>query len=193
MTAICSFIAIEFPESIHEKLDEVIQRLRQNNAGTVRWVPAQNIHLTLKFLGDISPANLDMLCKILAAESSRHAPFSVKVGGLGAFPSARRPRVIWIGITDTPALDALQHGVETETRRLGYAPEERPFSPHLTLGRVAHNVLPDQIRQLSDALIETKVGNLGTVEVQKLTVFRSDLQPGGAVYTPLFSCALAEG
>ncbi len=193
MTAIRAFIAIDFPDSIHMKLDEVIQMLRVKNAGTVRWVPAQNIHLTLKFLGDISPANLEMLCKILAAEASHHDPFSVQVGGIGAFPSVRRPRVVWVGVQSDAALDALQHGVESEIRRLGYAPEERPFSPHLTLGRVGHNASPDQVRLLSNMLVEMNVGNLGTVAVNKVTVFRSDLNPDGAVYTPLFSSSLAEG
>ncbi len=193
MNAIRSFIAIDFPDSIQAKLDEVIQMLREKNADTVRWVPAQNIHLTLKFLGDISPANLQMLCKILTAEARRHEPFTVQVGGIGAFPSIRRPRVIWIGVEGNATLDALQNGVESETRRLGYAPEERAFSPHLTLGRVAHNASPDRVRQLSDSLIQTKVGNLGIVSVTKVSVFRSDLLPGGAVYTPLFNCALAEG
>ncbi len=192
MTAIRSFIAIDFPDFIHEKLDEVIQMLREENTGAVRWVPAQNIHLTLKFLGDISPANLDMLCKILEAEAINHHPFSVEVGGIGAFPSMRRPRVIWVGVEGSDALSSLQHGVETETRRLGYAPEERAFSPHLTLGRVSHNASPDQVRKLSESLVETKVGTLGTVNVEAVSVFRSDLRPGGAVYTPLFSCPLAD-
>lgn len=192
MSAIRSFIAIDFPASIHKKLDALIQQLREQNAGAVRWVPAQNIHLTLKFLGDISPGNLQMLCKILAAETSRYSAFTVNVGGMGAYPSLRRPRVVWVGIHASAALEALQHGIEAETRRLGYAPEERDFSPHLTLGRVAHNASPEQVHALSDTLAGIQVGELGTVRVEKVTVFRSDLRPGGAIYSPLFSCSLAD-
>ncbi len=193
MTAIRSFIAIDFPDFIHKKLNEVIELLREQNPGIVRWVPAKNIHLTLKFLGDISPANLEMLCKILEAEAGHHEPFSVQVGDLGAYPSMRRPRVIWVGVKNVEPLGALQQGVESETLRLGYAPEERAFSPHLTLGRVSHNASPDQLHRLSDSLIETKVGALGTVKVDALSVFRSDLRPGGAIYTSLFNCPLAVG
>ncbi|HEY9087085.1 MAG TPA: RNA 2',3'-cyclic phosphodiesterase, partial [Anaerolineaceae bacterium] len=105
--------------------------------------------------------------------------------------SIRRPRVIWVGVEAPPTLAAMQRAIETETVRLGYAAEDRPFSPHLTLGRVAHNASPDEVRKVADTLVSVKVGELGRATVDSVRLFRSDLQPGGAVYTPLFTTYLA--
>jgi RNA 2',3'-cyclic 3'-phosphodiesterase len=191
MTAIRAFIAIDLPSTLREKLVVLIDGLQSVSPGGVRWVPVKNIHLTLKFLGDISPANLQVLSKILAAETKNCAPFTMEVGGIGAFPNHRRPRVIWIGVSAPSALDHLQRNIEAETSRLGYTPEERPFSPHLTIGRVTHNASPNDIRQLSETLVNLETGVLGQVVVDKISLFRSDLYPNCAVYRPLFSCALA--
>jgi 2'-5' RNA ligase len=160
-------------------------------AAPVRWVTPANIHLTIKFLGDVSVGNLDLLTKMLQAEAGRHPAFEVRVGGLGAFPSNRRPRVVWVGVEAPAELAALQRGVEAEMARLGYEPEPRAFSPHLTLGRVIRNAASDDLRRLSEALERNPVGALGSFRVAAVHLFRSDLQPGGAVYTRLFSANLS--
>ena len=100
------------------------------------------------------------------------------------------PRVIWIGVQAPEALYNLQSHIEAETHKLGYASEERKFSPHLTLGRVSRNASPIEVRELSDVLNTMKVGQIDTVHVQDIHLFRSDLQPGGAVYTSLFIASL---
>jgi 2'-5' RNA ligase len=158
----------------------------------VRWVPSENIHLTLKFLGDVSIANLDMLTKILGGIVSTHRSFEVSAGGLGAFPKIHQPRVIWIGLEVPPELMAIQHNLELETARLGYTREERPFSPHLTLGRVSRNASPAEIQAIAKVLGTTKVGFLGATRVKTVYLFRSDLNPGGATYTRIFSAPLAD-
>lgn len=192
MAVIRAFIAIDIPTSIQDRLSEVIAGLQaHDHTRAIRWVAARNIHLTLKFLGEVSHANLELLTKILETEALKHQPFDFTVGGLGAFPSLRRPRVIWVGVQAPPALLTLQRGVEAETIRLGYAAEERPFSPHLTLARISHNATPDHVRQIGEILAGAEVGTLGNVTVEEVRFFRSDLQPGGAVYTSLFSAALA--
>jgi 2'-5' RNA ligase len=187
MSVIRAFIAIDLPLYIQQQLADILVQLKKPDVTAVRWVPAQNIHLTIKFLGDVSPANLEILTRILQAEVSRFRPFEIKIGGLGAFPSIRRPRVIWVGVEAPPTLQSLQRAIETETVRLGYPVEERPFSPHLTLGRVAHNASPDEVRKVADSLTSMKVGELGKAVIDHVRLFRSDLQPGGAVYTPLFT------
>lgn len=194
MVVIRAFIAIDMPASIQQQLGEISNRLQAlNQTNAIRWVAAKNIHLTLKFLGEVSPSNLEILTKILRAEAQKHTAFDLKVAGLGAFPSLRRPRVIWVGIEAPPALLAFQRGVETETVRLGYAAEERPFSPHLTLARVSHSASPQDVRLIGESLAGVTVGDLGTVHVDHVVLFRSDLRPGGAVYTPLFIAPLAHG
>ncbi len=192
MTAIRSFIAIDLNAEIQQKLGDVIRRLKPFSANVVRWVPENNIHITLKFLGDTSPTNLEILKKILTVEASRIRSFDLKVEGLGAFPSLRRPRVIWVGVETPPVLLAMQRAIDTETQRLGYTPEERPFSPHLTLGRLAHNATPEEIRQVGDQLAGSKIELSANVHVKTVVLFRSDLQPGGAVYTPIHIAALKE-
>ena len=187
MSVIRAFIAIDLSEQIQKQLGKVLEQVNTPSTKAVRWVPAQNIHLTIKFLGDVSPANLELLIRLLQVEVSRYHPFEICVSGMGAFPSLRRPRVIWVGVQTPPALAALQRAIETETVRMGYAAEDRPFSPHLTLGRVAHNATPDEVHKVADTLVNTKVGELGRAVVDSVRLFRSDLQPGGAVYTPLYT------
>jgi 2'-5' RNA ligase len=194
MNVIRAFIAINLSEEVHHGLEQVLQDLKSRLPdGAVRWVPAKNIHLTIKFLGDVSVASLEMLKTMLRAEAARHQQFEFSVGGIGAFPSPRRPRVIWVGVEAPSELSGLQRGVETEMARLGYAPEERPFSPHLTIGRVTRNADPNELHQLSGVLEAYKVGFLGVTRVQAIHLFQSDLQPSGAIYTRLYSALLTSG
>ena len=153
----------------------------------VRWLPVDSFHLTLKFLGDVSLSNLNMLKEILQAEALAHKPMEISIGGLGAFPKMRRPRVIWIGVEAPPELQALQRGLDAQTARVGYTPDERAFSPHLTLGRVSRNATPQDVNHLGDVLAAQKIGFLGVARARKVHLFRSDLQPGGAVYSCLYS------
>lgn len=194
MEAIRAFIAIELPETIHQKLDEIEKQI-QTRAGerarrAVRWVPASNMHLTLKFLGEVSTGNVQALAQILKNEANRHARFELTIQGLGAFPNLRHPRVIWVGTEGPAELANMQKAIDAETRQLGYPAEERPFSPHLTLGRISQNAHPDEIAQVVRALSEMQVGMLGQVPVERIHLFRSDLRPAGAVYTSLYDFAL---
>ena len=194
MEAIRAFIAIELPDEIRKQLEPIENQI-QAKAGiaarkAVRWVPVTNMHLTLKFLGEVSTGNVQTLARMLQTEAARHPAFDFTVGGLGAFPNIRRPRVIWVGSEAPGELAHLQKAIEAETRALGYPAEDRPFSPHLTLGRVAQNARPDEVSQVAKALGEMTVGSLGTVKVTTLHLFRSDLHPSGAVYTSLYDFPL---
>ena len=159
MSVIRAFIAISLSDEIYQKLDQVLAALKKQLPGkSIRWVPARNIHLTMKFLGDVSISSQEQLTKALQAEVIRHPPFDLSVGELGVFPTLRRPHVVWVGIEAPPELAALQRGVEAEMARLGYAPEQRPFSPHLTLGRVGRNADSEETRRISEVLGKHKVG-----------------------------------
>jgi RNA 2',3'-cyclic 3'-phosphodiesterase len=191
MSLLRAFIAVEIPPEIHKAIEKKTAPLRAAlGSSIVRWVPSDNIHLTLKFLGDISPANVDMLSQMLNVEVSQHSVFELKFGGLGAFPNPKRPRVIWIGIQAPAGLEALQHGIEAATATLGYPGEARPFSPHLTIGRVKQTAGPAGVQKIRTALEEAKVGALGTTQVTTVHLFKSDLKPSGAVYARLFSAPL---
>jgi 2'-5' RNA ligase len=191
MSVIRAFIAIELSADIQRKLEQVTGLLRGQIIGApVRWVPVHNIHLTLKFLGNVSVANLGILEKILLSEMKRWQPFEISVGEVGAFPSTRRPRVIWTGVQSPPELGQLQHSLEEQVERLGYPPEERGFSPHLTFGRVSRNASNAEVQQIGQVVEAAKVGFMGAMRVEVVHLFRSDLQPGGSVYTRLYSANL---
>jgi 2'-5' RNA ligase len=191
MSSLRAFIAVEIPSEIHKAIESKTSSLRAMlDSRLVRWVPTGNIHLTLKFLGDVSPASVEMLSQMLSAEVSQHTSFELKFGGLGAFPNPRRPRVIWIGIQAPAELEALQRGIEAAAATLGYPNEKRPFSPHLTIGRVKQRTGSAGMQKIRAALEEAQIGSLGTAQVKAMHLFKSDLKPTGAVYTRLFSAPL---
>jgi len=188
-----AFIAVEIPLEIHKAIESKTAPLRAIlNSSLVRWVPTANIHLTLKFLGDVSPAYVELLTQMLSLEVSQHPVFEIQFGGLEAFPNSTRPRVIWIGIQAPAGLEALQHGIEAAVATLGYPSEKRPFSPHLTIGRVKQNAGSTGMQKIRTTLEETQVGLLGSAQVTAVHLFKSDLKPTGAVYTRLFSAPLGK-
>ncbi len=192
MKVIRAFIAIDLSPEIRFKLEQVSLELKQRLKDVpIRWVAVESTHLTLKFLGDVSLSNLEVLKRILKSEAEGLPSFELSVEELGAFPSTHRPRVIWVKVNGPPELNSVQRGIEVETSRLGYAREERPFSPHLTLGRVSRNATSEDIRQIGKVLDNYQVGFLGKMRVQSINLYQSDLKPGGAVYTCLYSAPLS--
>ena len=192
MSVIRAFIAIDLPPDLHECLDQVSNQLKEQlHELPIRWVPPKNIHLTLKFLGEVSLKNLEMLRNMITQIVSGYHEFDISVGGIGAYPKIHRPRVIWIGLEGPPELIAMQYAIEMETTRLGYAREERSFSPHLTMGRVSRNANLHEIRRISDILTDYKVGFLGLAKINEVHLFKSELKLGGAVYSRIFTATLA--
>jgi 2'-5' RNA ligase len=163
---------------------------KQLVAVPIRWVGVENIHLTLKFLGDVSLSNLKMLTDMLHSEVSSHRQFDISVGGVGAFPNNRQPRVIWVGVEAPQELHTIQNGIESAAATLGYSREERAFSPHLTMGRVSRNANSGEVKAISQSFERIHVGFLGVTCVEKIHLYRSDLLPSGAVYTRIFSTSL---
>jgi RNA 2',3'-cyclic 3'-phosphodiesterase len=192
MSMLRAFIAIELPAELQKAISQCIGQL-QKTAGKsgVRWVLVENIHLTLKFLGEVSPSSVDLIQQMLSTEANLHSRFQITVGQLGAFPNPRRPRVIWLGVDAPPELAALQRGIESAAAKLGYPPEDRSFSPHLTLGRVREKASSTELTALCASLESMKTRSLGIAQVEGIHLFKSDLLPSGAVYTRLFSATLS--
>jgi len=194
MEVIRAFIAINLSPDVLERIEQVALDLKKRmNSVPIRWVPTENIHLTLKFLGNVSTANLELLKDILENVASNHHECDISVGGIGVFPKPHNPRVIWVGMEVPQELFNLQREVEIETARLGYSREHRPFSPHLTFGRVSRNASTEDVHIIAESLENYKVGFLGATRVRTVYLFRSDLKPEGAEYTPIHSAALNEG
>lgn len=186
-----AFLASELPDTLQNAIDTATANLRRSlRVDLVRWVPPRNIHLTLKFLGDVSPSSLDLIKQMLLTEASLFPAFDVQVEGLGCYPNARRPRVLWVGLNAPPELASLQRSIEAAAARLGYESEERSFSPHLTIGRVRQNASAADLHDIRSALEATPVGLLGKARVEAIHLFRSELRPEGSSYTRLFSAPL---
>jgi 2'-5' RNA ligase len=186
------FAALELPPELSRRLTEVISGLSKAlPRGSVRWVRPEGIHLTLKFFGEVAPSKLADLQAGLAQAAGNAAPIALTLEGLGVFPNPLRPRVIWVGVAGgVEALGALYQAVEEATASLGFKPEARGFSPHLTLGRVNGALRPAERQALGEALRAGSVDRLGDFTADSLSLMGSELKPGGAVYTRLYSAPL---
>lgn len=177
-----AFIALELSPEIKAGLENLIRSLSPLTRD-IRWVRPEGMHLTLKFLGEISTEQAALAVEALRRVSSRHAPVSFTVAGSGWFPErSRRPRVIWAGVEAGPALGALHKDIEGEMMSAGFPEEARPFRPHLTLGRV-HS--PANMDNLLDGLKKSAASLFGCATAGEIIFFESRLLPGGAVYTVL--------
>lgn len=180
-----AFVAIELSSEIKSQLAALVNQFKARKVGGVRWVAVESIHLTLKFLGNINQPQLQKLISALTPIVKDNEPFSLTVGGTGAFPNLRKPRVIWVGVQAPPDLSKLQSEVETAAENAGIPKEERGFSPHLTIGRVRSEAAPAEIIEITAALTDNKARMLGSMMVDSFTLIRSDLRPQGPIYTSL--------
>lgn len=188
------FVAIELPAEVRQALAGVQQDLRKRlPPKSVRWTKPEGIHVTLKFLGNTPAESVEAIVQGLEAAAAGFPPFSFTVAGFGCFPNTRRPNVLWVGVPQVPKdLAGLQRATELQMRRLGYEKDQRPFSPHLTLGRVDRRISASERQALAQALAGVEVGQLGTIVAEEVVLFQSDLQPTGAVYTALARLQLGQ-
>jgi RNA 2',3'-cyclic 3'-phosphodiesterase len=183
------FVALEIPSAVRENLARLLQSLRAVSQQT-RWVRPENLHVTLKFIGEAAEAKLAAVRSALAGVRSDE-PVTLDFRGLGFFPNEKHPRVFWAGIEASPNLKTLAADIDAATERLGIPREQRPFSPHLTLARFEPPRLPEKLR----AAIQENAGReFGLLRTSQFHLIESKLKPSGAEYTTLesFSFATAE-
>lgn len=187
MSPIRTFVAIELPPDIRDALQRIINRLK-SSAGEVRWVKADLIHLTLKFLGDVEEGRIPDIAGCIERCVSGFSSFPLAVRGLGAFPGESSPQVIWIAAADeTGSLAGLQRSIEAGLAHVGFAKEKRPFSPHLTLGRLRSPRGKEAARR---GLAELQQADCGSFRADGVSLIKSDLTPNGPIYTVLQSFSL---
>ncbi|MCJ7717399.1 MAG: RNA 2',3'-cyclic phosphodiesterase [Anaerolineales bacterium] len=188
-----TFIAVDLPPNVLEALGQISSQLQEKLPDTqVRWVNFEKMHLTLKFMGDISKENIGMVEKILQSEASKRQVMEIGIGGIGAFPKERHPRVIWIGVEAPTELFDLRRGIEYGLARLGYNYDKYEFSPHLTLGRISRKASARDVRTVGNVLSDFQVGFIGVARIDAVPLYRSDLLPEGAKYTRLYSAGLID-
>lgn len=174
-----SFISIDIDEALRKEIDDTIIDLRKQDLD-VKWVPVKNLHVTLKFLGHISEESIERVKEKLYNIASIFKPFRLRFSGTGVFPDKRRPRVIWIDISDSEALKNLQEMIEERLTEIGFKREDRGFSPHLTIGRVRSLRDRERLIGLIEAL---KDREFGIIDIDRIFLMKSDLRPGGAQYS----------
>lgn len=176
-----SFIAINLDDSLRSEIDRATVGLRSGK-WDVKWVSVANLHITLKFLGEISEDALQGMGETLSSIASQHESFALKLKGVGVFPDKRRPRVIWIDILESEKLIKLQEQVEDNLVTIGFTKEDRRFSPHLTIGRIKSSAGKESLLKAVETLKDKDFGNIG---VNKVSLMKSDLKPAGAQYTAI--------
>jgi 2'-5' RNA ligase len=182
-----AFIAIELPETIKSSIETIQARLKSLEL-PLRWVRVENIHLTMKFLGDIEEIEIESIESVLRDSVKMQTPLTLSAKGVGVFPGIRRPRVLWVGIHDhETGLAGLQKSIENQLHRIGYSKEGRPFKGHLTVGRAKGYV--DE-RKLKEALDSFLAFESSPFSVNEFFMFRSVLKPDGPEYTKLIRIPL---
>ena len=174
------FVALELTDEVHTALRELGARLEPAGAD-LRWVRREGMHLTLKFIGEVPEAKLPLIQEDLARVRSA-APVEMKFRGLGYFPHERRPRVVWVGVEASANLPELAAEVEAALEPLGIARENRPYAPHLTLGRFK---TLNGLARLQEEIARLPSTEFGRVETAEFVLFQSRLSPRGAEYTRL--------
>jgi len=173
-----AFIAIDLDPGLKAAVRDLVRGLEAFGAD-VRWTKPDGHHLTLKFLGEIGDAAAERVKAVLKDTASRHGPLPLRLAGTGAFPGARNPRVLWIGVAAGPELAALQADLEQALAREGFPPEGRAFKAHLTLGRVKGRARLDKVM----AELAARDGDdFGGMTAAAVALFESRLRPGGAEY-----------
>lgn len=187
MEEVRCFIAIELPDEIKRGLRELQAQLKAGSQAPVKWVEPENIHLTLKFLGNVAAGRIDEIAKAMTEAVRGTPPFSLEVKELGVFPNPRRVQIVWVGVSgEVERLSRLQQRIESGLRILGFAPENRRFTPHLTLARLRDHATPQERERLGQLVAETEFA-AGSFTVNSVKLIKSQLTREGPIYSQLSS------
>ena len=186
MGLVRSFIAIELPAEVRAELASIEEKLKVRRHPFVKWVDPESIHLTLKFLGSVSGETIPEIVEAMSLVAQPVSPFTLQIGGTGAFPNWQRPQIVWVGVGgEMGRLTTLQRELEAALSPLGFPPESRPFSPHLTLGRLRERVTPEDRRRFGLWAQSVKFEASLSFEVNAVRLMKSQLTSSGPIYSEL--------
>jgi len=187
-----AFIAIELPPEVKAVLSRLQAALKKAAPDCpAKWVAPEGIHLTLCFLGEISPSQVEAVKGVMAGVAPQFAPFSLEISRPGAFPDLLRPQTLWVGLDgELDTLTNMHQLLEKDLKPTGYRPENRSFRPHLTLARVRDEAAPAARQKLGEAISHSNIAIPGRVTVSAISLLKSQLTPGGAIYSRLFAAEL---
>ena len=188
------FVAIELPSEVKAGLASLRRELERHEHAFIKWVDPDAIHLTLKFLGNIPSKQVTRITKAIEEAAQSISPFHLEISQLGAFPNLKQPRVLWVGIGgELDKLLSLQRRVDSALTPLGFAKEERAFAPHLTIARLREGTSPVERKNFGELVMSTSPEIKYYLDVKDVSFMRSQLTPGGAIYTRLSIVELAVG
>lgn len=177
-----TFIALDIPEKIKERIYSSFAEDRKRISG-LKWVNKENLHITLKFLGEVKEEKIPEIVEILEEVSQKFKSFEVTLKEVGGFPNLRTPRVLWVGVKPEEKFREIFEFIESRLHKRGFEREKRDFHPHITVGRLKRRGKVElRIKNLNDNFI-----------IKKLILFKSDLKPEGPIYTPLKEVELKNG
>ncbi len=191
MEQVRCFIAIELPDGVKRGLRELQAQLKSGGQAPVKWADPDNIHLTLKFLGNVAADRMGEITAAMTKAVQGVSPFQLEVKELGVFPNPRRVQVIWVGVSgEVDKLAKLQQRLESNLAGLGFAPEGRRFTPHLTLARLRDQATPDERAKLGQLIADTEFDAAQSFPVEAVNLIKSQLTREGPIYTRISSAAL---
>jgi len=182
------FIAIDISNEVRAEIDKAIQQVRGASKG-IKWVVPQNIHLTLKFLGEVNDLGITLVDDGLSAVGARYSSFNICIRGTGTFPSLKHPNVLWVGIDTSDDLKHLSNDIDEAMVQQGFKKEDRRFSPHLTVGRVKNGKGTDSTVK---EFLKFQEIFFGSIEVEEFMLMKSILRPSGAEYSRLATFKLGK-
>lgn len=186
MDEIRCFIAIELPIAAKKGLSHIQYSLQQHELPRIKWVSIPNIHLTLRFLGNVAPETVTSINKVIDELSHHMNPFSLQLGNLGAFPNLKNPQVLWIGLKgEVTKLITLQQSIAGELAKLGFPRETRAYQPHLTLARLGNKITRTERQRVGDLVSGIVPENDYEIKVDTIYLIRSQLTPRGPIYHQL--------
>ena len=186
MDVVRSFIAIHLPPDVRAELTSLEDKLKARRHPFVKWVDPKSMHLTLKFLGDVTVDSIPQIVEAMAGVAKAHSPFDLQVAGTGAFPNWQRPQVVWVGVGgESDKLNDLHRNLESALSPMGFTPEPRSFSAHLTLGRLRDRVTADDRRRFAEFAQKVKFETSLCFQVNAIRLMKSQLTPTGPIYSEL--------
>lgn len=187
-----TFLAIELPTSVKNKIIDHIQSYRELSRSSIKWVDPENLHITLKFMGEFDRSHVTNLHDLLIDRLKGVLVFKIHIDHMGAFPNLHTPKVIWLGIDHLENLRLIFRDIEDCIVRLGYKADDRPFSPHLTIGRIRRDLSSAEIKNIGQRLSNSDTSFQAEFPVESVVFFKSELTREGPLYSKLFEVHLGK-
>ena len=185
-----SFLAVEIPLSNKEKILKLINSFNEKSDSLIKWVSKDNLHITLKFIGELNTDHISTIQKSLTERLSSVPAFDMHINGLGVFPNSRKPRIFWLGFDQNKNLERIVSSIENCAVNLGYEADDKPFSPHLTIGRARRDISSGDLISFTKNFQNHKLEVIPDFKVSHVTLFKSELTREGPLYSQLFRVSL---